>query len=131
DAVAHAAAERRGRAVGVDVLVPQGEGRPARAVPAVAAIQRDLELADRPEALLDDRLRPVPKRRIGLRVLGGVGHREAGLEADGEPDAVLDARDAPLAVDADELERLRIELGAVLLRGERRVSDPTLVRRVL
>ena len=108
-AVRDTSAERREAPVRVHA-VAQVEHGPAGRMPAVARVRRDPQLTRRAEALLDDRLRPVPERRVRARGLRRIRDRKADLRAEREPDAVVDARDPPLRMQREEAERLLVEL---------------------
>ena len=92
----------------------------ADGVSSEAGVDADLEPARRAETLLADELGPDEGGGIGARLRGRVGDRNAAAEADGEAEALLDAGHAPLGVEADVAQVLRVEGPRIPARGAAR-----------
>ncbi len=89
--------------------VDRRERRARHVVCAEAGVQSELELAGRAESFFADELRPEHPAAIGARLAIRVAHRDARLKRKREAESFFDARDAPLRVDREKLDVLRVE----------------------
>ena len=105
--------DRAGRRRGIEAqaVAHVADRRVALIVRAEADVQRELDLARRAEVLLANQLRPEKPAALATRLSIGVGDCDAGLKTERETETFFDTKDAPLRVDREELEVLRVERG--------------------
>jgi hypothetical protein len=78
-------------------------------VRAEAGVDADAELPGRAETLLADELRPDEEAGVSATITSGRVERGPALHGEREAEALFDAKDAPLCVERDVAEGLRIE----------------------